>query len=184
MTRKETQELLLAINSLYPNFKPENKTLTIESWHWALEEYPVQAVKAALQIYVKTNNTGFAPSVSQIINAIHTPTENEQISEGEAWSLVKKAIQDGGYHAEERFNELPEIVQRAVGSANMIHQWSQTDSDTVNTVIMSNFQRSYKAALEKWEFNNRVPLELSDVVKGLAEKVTPQARLIEGRNEG
>lgn len=181
MTREETQELLLAISSLYPNFKPENKTLTIDSWFWALQEYPVQAVKAALQIYIKTNNTGFAPSVSQIIGAIHAPTENEQLSEGEAWSLVKKAIQDGGYHAEERFNELPEIVQRAVGSPNMIHQWSQTDTDTVNTVIMSNFQRTYRAIVEKWEFENKVPLALSDMVKGIAEKVTPQARLEEHR---
>ncbi len=177
MTREETQELLLTISSLYPNFKPENKTLTIDSWFWALREYPVQAVKAALQIYIKTNNTGFAPSVSQIIGAIHAPTENEQLSEGEAWSLVKKAIQDGGYHAEERFNELPEIVQRAVGSPNMIHQWSQTDTDTVNTVIMSNFQRTYRVIVEKWAFENKVPLVLQDMVKGIAEKVTPQARI-------
>ena len=180
MTREETQELLLAISSLYPNFKPENKTLTINSWHWALEDYPVQAVKAALQIYIKTNKTGFAPSVSQLINAIHEPQDQSQLSEGEAWSLVKKAIQDGGYHAEERFNELPELVQKAVGSANMIHQWSQTDSDEVNTVIMSNFQRTYRTVVERQKFNDRVPAALSGVVKGLVEKMDKKLIEVEG----
>ena len=170
MTREETQELLLAINSLYPNFKPEDKTITVNSWHWALEEYPAVAVKAALQIYVKTSTTGFAPSVSQLIAAMYKPSENEQLSEGEAWNLVKRAIQDGNYHAEERYAELPEPIQKAIGSANMIQQWSQTDSDEVNTVIMSNFQRSYKIICERERFDNKIPGQLGELVKGLVEQ--------------
>jgi len=173
MTRDETKGLIRSIVSLYPNWKPENMTETVNAWHWALEEYPVPAVKASLQIYVKTNNSGFAPSVSQIINGIYKPQEQNALSEGEAWALVKKAIQDGNYHAEERFNELPPLVQSAVGSPNMIHQWAQTDSDEVNTVIMSNFQRSYKTVLQREQFNERIPESLSNMVKSLAKKVTP-----------
>ena len=172
MTREETQKLLMAIGSIYPNFKPEDKTLTIDSWHWALEEYPAPAIKAALQIYIRTNNTGFAPSVSQLIGCMHAPSSNEQLTEGEAWALVKKAIQDGNYHSEERFNELPELVQRAVGDANMIQQWASTDSDEVNTVIMSNFQRTYKAMLFKQEFRDRISDPMYELVKGLADKVS------------
>lgn len=183
MTRDETKELLLAVSALYPNFKVENKTLTINTWHWALEDYPIAAVKAALQIYVKTNDSGFAPSVSQLINAIHMPTDNDRLSEGEAWALVKKAIQDSAYHAEERFNELPEIVQRAVGSPNILHQWSQTETDTVNTVIMSNFERTYRAVLSKQGFKDRVPDNIAGIVKGLAEKVSLDNRLIETQKE-
>ena len=171
MTREETQKLLLAITSLYPNFKPEDATVTIDSWHWALEEYPVSAVKAALQIYVKTNNTGFAPSVSQIIGCIYAPKEHAQLSEGQAWALVKKAIQDGNYHAEERYNELPEVIQRAVGGPGMIRQWASTDSDEVNTVVMSNFQRSYKAILSKQTFADKVPDDVAKLVTEVADKV-------------
>lgn len=172
MTREETQKLLLAINSLYPNFKPEDATLAVDSWHWALEEYPASAVKGALQIYVKTNNTGFAPSVSQIIGCMYAPKENDQLSEGEAWCLVKKAIQDGNYHAEERFNELPEVIQRAVGGPGMIRQWAMTDSDEVNTVVMSNFQRSYKAILSKQTFSDKVPDNVARLVSDVADKVS------------
>ena len=48
------------------------------------------AVKAALQIYLRTNNTGFAPSVSQVIGCIYALKDNEELTEGEAWALVKK----------------------------------------------------------------------------------------------
>ena len=178
MTKDETRKLLMMINAAYPTFKVENPNETVDVWHWALEEYPAQVIMGALQIYIKTNTTGFAPSVSQLINAMYAPKKANTLSEGEAWALVKRAIQDGGYHAEERFNELPDVVQKAVGSPNMIHQWSQTDTSEVNTVVMSNFQRTYRNVLEKREFGEKVPEALSEMVMGLSEKVTP--KLIEG----
>ena len=180
MTKDETKKLLMMIEAAYPQSKFENPAETIAAWHFLLEEYPANVVMAAFQIYVKTNNTGFAPSVSQIIGCMHKPSEIEQLSEGEAWNLVKRAIQNSGYGAEEEFEKLPPIIQRCVGSANMLHQWALTDSDEVNTVIMSNFQRTYRAVLSKQDFNNKVPEKISDVVKGLADKLSGE-RMIESR---
>lgn len=176
MTREETQMLIASIKAVYPNFKiaPEELTFTVNAWHTMLEEYPYEGIQAAFKIYVKTNNTGFAPSVSQLINAMYQPKENNQLSEGEAWAMVKRAIQDGCYHAGERYNELPPMIQRAVGSPNMISQWAQTDSDTVNTVIMSNFQRTYRTLLQKQSFNDKVPETLSGLVTGIVDHLIPQ----------
>ena len=174
MTREETVDLIRSITSLYPNWKPENLTDTVNAWHWALEEYPATNIKAALQMYVKTSNAGFAPSVSQIIDGVYKPQDREVLDEGAAWSLVKKAIQDGNYHAVERFNELPEIVQKAVGSANMIQQWAGTDSDEVNTVIMSNFQRNYRTVVQR----SKEDVRISPLVAGMIEALNQ--KMIEG----
>ena len=171
MTREDTQRFLLSIQSLYPNWKPENKTATVNAWHWALEEYPAEAVMKALQRYVKTNNTGFAPSVSQIINCIYKPLENDIESEGMAWCLVKQAIQDGIYHAEERFSELPKLVQKAVGSPNMIRQWASTDSSEVNTVIMSNFQRNYRTIVERHRDDVRMDPSMKDLIEMVSNRM-------------
>ena len=172
MTRDETKELLMMIRAAYPNFnvKPEEMTPTINAWHMFLEEYPAEAVKAALQVYVKTNTTGFAPSVSQLINSMYAPSVQDRLSEGEAWAKVKKAIQDGNYHAEERFNELPEIIQKAVGNAGMIRQWAQTDTEEVNTVIMSNFQRNYRTVCQRQEFTDKVNPQISDLLREMDRK--------------
>lgn len=177
MTVEETKKLLITINALYPNWKVENPEATTQAWSWALADYPADGINAALQIFLKTDNAGFAPSVSQLITAMHKPNEVEQLSEGEAWNLVKSAIQDSGYHASEQFEKLPPIIQRCVGSANMLHQWSQADSDEVNTVIMSNFQRTYRAVLSKQEFTDKVPPQLSDMVKNLSQLVSGERYL-------
>ena len=176
MTRDETKELLMTIRAVYPNFnvKPEDMTPTINAWHMMLEEYPADAIGAALQIYVKTNNSGFAPSVSQLINGMYKLNENEELTEGEAWYLVKKAIQGANYHAEENFEALPPLVQRAIGGAAMLREWGMTDTDEVNTVIMSNFQRTYKALLSKKAFEEKIPPQIADLVKQVTEKTSPK----------
>lgn len=171
MTREETKELLMSISVIYPNFnvKPEQMTATINAWHLMLEEYPANAIGAALKIYIKTNNTGFAPSVSQLIGSMYEPRKQDQLTEGDAWNLVKDAIRDSNYHSEERFNELPPIVQKAVGGAGMLRQWAMCDSDEVNTVIASNFMRNYKAILSKKEFNEKVPEQISELIQNRIE---------------
>lgn len=174
MTRDETKKLLLTIEAAFPNFKPADATLTVDTWHWALEEYPAPAVKASLQIYLKTNKSGFAPSVSQIINGIHEPADKTRITEGEAWAMVKRAIADSAYNSTERFFELPPEIQKAIGGPEVLRQWGMTDSDEVNTVIMSNFQRTYRAVISQQEYAERVPEAISDIIKGLSEKTAPR----------
>lgn len=174
MTREQTVDLVHSITSLFPYWKPDNLTETVNAWNWALADYNAAQVKAALAVYLKTNNTGFAPSVSQIIACIHKPQDNSHLTEGEAWTLVKKAIQDGIYGAEDSFDRLPVLIQQAVGSPNMLRQWAQTDTDEVNTVIMSNFQRTYRAIVERQKFNDKVPPALADILTGIANKVSGQ----------
>lgn len=170
MTREETQQLLLSISALYPNFNPQDKSMTVDAWHWALNDYPVTAVKAALAIYVKTNNTGFAPSVSQLIGCMYMPRDNQKMTEGEAWALVKKAIQNSTYDSEAEFDMLPPAVQQAVGGAKMLREWAMTDSDEVNTVIMSNFQRSYRIAADRERFTEKVPLTVATALAQIGVK--------------
>lgn len=168
MTREETKELLMTIRAIYPNFnvKPAEMTPTLNAWSIVLEDYPADSIYAALKIFVKTNNTGFAPSASQLIGSMYAPKANDQLTEGEAWALVKKAVSDGNYHSEERFNELPPLVQKAIGNPSMIHYWAGCESDEVNTVIMSNFQRTYRALLSKQEFYDKIPPQLATTASG------------------
>lgn len=174
MTIDDTKKLLATVNALYPNWRVDNPQETAAAWHWIIKEYPVDVVMAGLEIFAKTDNSGFAPSASQIISCINKPKDNEYLPEGEAWALVKRAIQDGGYHSVERFNELPPLVQKAVGGASMIQQWAMCESEEVNTVVMSNFQRSYRVIVDRQKFDDKVPPALTDIVKGIVDKTSGQ----------
>lgn len=179
MSREETKKFLLTINSMYANFKPDDFTLAVDSWCWALADYTAEQVMAALQIYIKTSNSGFAPNPSQIIAAMHAPVNNNRMTEAEAWALVKRAIQDSIYNSGERFAALPPLVQRAVGDANMLRQWAMSDTDEVNTVIASHFQRNYRTIVERQQFDEKVPPAIADMVKGVSDRVAglPQKRV-------
>lgn len=173
MTREETAKLLAVINATYPNFKVENKVQTLDAWTWALEEYPFESIQMAYKVYLKTDKSGFAPSVNQLITNLQKPLELNMMSDGEAWSLVKKAIQNGNYHAEEEFENLPEIVQKAVGSPNMIRQWAMSDTSEVNTVIASNFQRTYKTIAHRELEKATLPNELlNQLTESIANKLS------------
>lgn len=178
MTLEETKKILMTANALFPAWKVENPEETIQAWHWALGEYTAESVMAAMQIFVKTRNSAFAPSPSELIDCMHAPSKHEQLSESEAWYMVKQAIQGANYNAEENYEKLPPIVQKAVGGSTMLRQWAMTDSDEVNTVIMSNFQRAYRALAEREQFEKKVPEQISSVVKGIGEK-TDKTKAIE-----
>ena len=157
MTRNETKEILMTMSVVYPNFKvsQDMMTKTVYAWHMVLEEYPAEDVQKALKVFIRTSGSSFAPSVSQLIDNIHKPKELRRLSDSEAWSLVKQAIKDGIYNSEDNFSCLPLLVQKAIGSPTVLRSWAMLDSDEVNTVIMSNFQRSYRTLVERQDFEDR-----------------------------
>ena len=67
MNKAEAKRLLQIVSSLYPNWKPENLDLTVEAWASVLAEEEAQTMAAALKIFTKEDNRGFAPSPGQLI---------------------------------------------------------------------------------------------------------------------
>lgn len=174
MTREDTQKLLVMINAIYPNWKVENPQETIAAWHWALEDYPPEMIKAALHVYIKTDNTGFPPSASQLIGCMYKPMLNGIIDEAEAWHMVKKAIADSAYGAQEHFDEMPPLVQKAVGKPNNLREWGMCETEYVNTVVMSNFQRNYRTLVQREEFNTKVNPQAMELLKSIGQNNTLQ----------
>ena len=70
MTIEETKRLLLTINTLYPNWKVEDPEATTATWYWVLKDYSAPAIMRALHNFAKNSKSGFAPSVSQLIENI------------------------------------------------------------------------------------------------------------------
>lgn len=147
MTREETKQILAVIDVAFQNFKPENLTLTTDVWHMMLEDVPYNYAANALKAYIRSDTSGFPPTIGQLIEHINILSKPQELNVTEAWALVKQAIRNGIYGAEKEFNELPPLVQKAVGDYKNIYDWAITDSSTVNTVIFSHFVKSYNDVL-------------------------------------
>lgn len=166
MTREQVGELLMTIQVYYPNYNPPDKKITLNAWHIMLAEYPEELVLQALRACIATNTSGFAPDIGQIMSKIHTISQPQELDGMTAWGLVSKALRNGTYGAVEEFNKLPPLVKQAVGMPDNLKNWATSDYQTIETVIQSNFLRTYETVVKRANEINRMP----DDIKSLIEK--------------
>nr|DAL69807.1 MAG TPA: replisome organizer [Bacteriophage sp.] len=167
MTREQVGELLMTIQVYYPNYNPPDKKITLNAWHIMLAEYPEELVLQALRACIATNTSGFAPDIGQIMSKIHTISQPQELDGMTAWGLVSKALRNGTYGAVEEFNKLPPLVKQAVGMPDNLKNWATSDYQTIETVIQSNFLRTYETVVKRANEINRMP----DDIKSLIEKM-------------
>lgn len=159
MTKDECKGLLMVIQATYPNFKISDPQTMLNAWYLFLKDYEADQITMSLKTYVATSNTGFAPSVSQLIGGLTKTMEYNELSEAEAWSLVSKALRNSAYHSKEEFERLPKEVQRAVGSPSQLRVWALDESYN-ESVVMSQFLRTYRTVLQRAKEINQLPHEL------------------------
>lgn len=167
MTREQVGKLLMTIQAYYPNYNPPDKEITLNAWYIMLAEYPEELVLQALRACIATNTSGFAPDVGQIMSKIQTISQPQELDGMAAWGLVSKALRNGTYGAVEEFNKLPPLVRQAVGMPDNLKNWATSDYQTIETVIQSNFLRTYETVVKRANEINRMP----DDIKSLIEKM-------------
>ena len=165
MTRDETIKLLMVIQSAYPNFKPPDKTVAVDTWYTMLKDMDYNVVQMGLRAYITTDTSGFAPSIGRLINTIYTIQNPQELNEMEAWALVSKALRNGYYGAVEEFDNLPPLVQKAVGTPDNLRNWSQTNTESVENVIQSNFMRSYRTVVKREEEIKKMPADVQALIE-------------------
>lgn len=67
MTREETKRLLRIMASLYPNWKADNPSLTVDAWTAVLANEDGQEMADALKLYARRDTSGFSPAPGQLI---------------------------------------------------------------------------------------------------------------------
>lgn len=176
MTREETLRVLYIIKSTYPqhykNFTDHESRAMLDAWTAVLADYDYKTVCTGLKSYMANEVNGFPPSPGQVIDHITKLKTNpeDRISEGEAWRLCYKAICNSIYCAAEEFNKLPDIVQSAVGSPEVLRQWAQIDMDSVE-VIHSNFLRAFRIAQERKTEELKMPESVRQFLLGFADRL-------------
>lgn len=166
MTREETVKIIRIMSDCYPNYKPNNLSETVDVWQMMLDEYSCNQVSIALKAYVTSDTSGFAPSVGEIVAKIQLVSQPQELDGMTAWGLVSKALRNGTYGAVEEFNKLPPLVKQAVGMPDNLKNWATSDYQTIETVIQSNFLRTYETIVKRANEINRMP----DNIKSLIEK--------------
>lgn len=172
MTKKETAQIIFLLKEYYPaSFESSNLENRVQAWHLILKDFDYKEAEAAVVAFVSTDTKGFMPSVGQIVDKITSLKAGPEMTEMEAWALVQRACKNSLYNAAEEFAKLPEVVRRIVGSHNQLRDWAMCSQDEFNTVIQSNFMRSYRARAASEKEMLKLPESVKAVLLPIAERL-------------
>ena len=168
----ETAKLMAILETAYPMFyakkTQQEREDAIKLWAEMFADEPGELVAMAVKALIKSRVSTFPPGIGEITEKIQQITQPDQMTEMEAWALVAKAVCNSNYNSAEEFEKLPPVVQRLVGAPSQLREWAAMDSETFNSVVASNFQRSYKVRAK----NERDYLALPSSVKSFMANLT------------
>lgn len=172
MERSEMMQILATIDTAYPNFlRGRDPQRLAGLWCAAFSNYTAEQVGAAVLAYVTTETSGFAPTIGQIKEKLDLAVIHNQMDESTAWALVYKAIMNGLYNSRSEFEKLPPEVQRCVGSHEQLRAWAEMDVDEVQTVIASQFKKSFRSRAEHNQTLSRLPDNCRDILLGMVANI-------------
>lgn len=67
MTEQETRQLLLSINSCYPNWNPDDPERAVKAWHEQLVDVELKDAKEALKNHIESDKGSFIPNISVFV---------------------------------------------------------------------------------------------------------------------
>lgn len=178
MQGQEVAKIIYILRSGYPQSfqKMDNFELTnfMDLWNEMLKDYTYNEVAIAVKTYIATDKSHFIPSIGDVIDLIHKHNKRaavgKELNENDAWAMVYKAITKANYYAEEEYNKLPEECKRAVGNPAMLREWAQLQTDEVNTVVASNFMRTFRAVKTQSDVLAKIPREIMQTLEQKREE--------------
>lgn len=180
MSIEETLMILAVLKAAYPHaFKGMTRKdgeAMAQLWRRQFENESYSEVDAAVNALISTRTAGYSPTIGEVKEQIQRIRKNNDLDELAAWALVSKACSNGLYGYREEFAKLPPDVQMAVGTPEQLKEWAQMDVETVQSVVASNFQRSYRTTVARRKDFEKLPASVQDVVL----QISGNMKMLEG----
>ena len=173
MNLMETAKIMAVLETAYPMFyakkTQQEREDAIRLWAEMFADEPGELVAMAVKALIKSRVSTFPPGIGEITEKIQQITQPDEMTELEAWSLVAKAVSNSAYNSGDEFRKLPPVVQRLVGAPSQLKEWAIMDSETFNSVVASNFQRSYKVRAKNERDYLALPSSVKTFMASIAE---------------
>lgn len=183
MNIDEFTTIVKTLKTVYadPKYIPNDDAVMI--WYRLLKDLDYKRCSNAVATIMQTFR--FPPTVADI-RAEYAKQSEERMDAMEAWGkYIVRAIRDSGYHSAERFRELPEECQRAVGSADVLREWALTEDENAMSNAQARFIRAYDSASKRLYTERQISPALLQMIKQTQKpiEVNRTDRAIETRKE-
>lgn len=176
MTYDETIGIMSVLKAAYPAYykgmSKRDAVAAVQLWSQMLADEPVEVVAMAVKARITGDARGFPPGIGEIQQEIDRLRFPDRLGEAEAWVRVRRAISNGLYGSQQEFDRLPDEVKGVVGGPEQIRAWAAMESETVDSVVASNFRRAYRAHQEEATRQRMLPPDVKQMAKALASGMT------------
>lgn len=191
MTRDEVIGILGVMRTIYPHSFKDLPRLEIEEliavWAELFSDDDPQLVSLAVKTYMASNQSDYMPKPAHIKHQMYNLQNKNERTPLEAWLQVKRAVSNGTYGSVKEFEKLDPLLQQLVHHPQQLREWAMMDAETLDSVIGSNFQRSYqaraKASKEYEMIPGNVKLMLDSVAKTLSMPLSKPKQIEEPKKE-
>lgn len=160
MKRSEIADLIGVVQEIWPSFLTgRNIARTTDIWYKLFDSETSDEVLCSIEAYACRDTKGFPPPIGAIKELVWQQ-RNERISEQIAWEMVRKQLNGSSAHPRENFEKLPELVRQCVGTPQTLMRWGQMDDDDLETVVASNFKRTFRETVTKKREHDVLPISL------------------------
>ena len=175
MTKTETVQVLAILKAAYPHFyrnaSKQDALTAVNLWHELFADDSADVVAAAVKALIATDEKGYPPHIGAVKARMRQLTSKPCMTEAEAWAKVMQAIRKSGYSCKAEFDKLPEDLQDLVGSPSQLREWGMMDIQTLQSVVSSNFQRSYRERKKKAEEYAALPEDIKRLSAAVIHKI-------------
>lgn len=175
MTREETIAIMGTMRAAFPAFyrdmSKDSALAVVSLWTEMFKDDSPALVAAAVKALIAAQVEGYPPTIGAVKEKMRQLSEPDELTAAQAWALVERACSNGLYGSVEEFAKLPPIVQKAVGTPNQLKEWAMMESDTVKSVVASNFQRGYQTMQKREREMALVPADVRAMLTAVADKL-------------
>lgn len=172
MTRQETGIIMDILTTAYPAFYASKRApdvrMTLSLWAEMFADDDVAQVSAAVKALIATKTDSYPPSIGAVKDKLYKLKHPVEMTEQEAWAHVERAIRNSAYNSEREFDRLPKAVKDIVHHPAQLKAWAMMDEGTVQSVVASNLQRSYRASVSADREADMLPTDVKELTSRLS----------------
>lgn len=164
MDRNDVIALMAVLKTAYPSYykqvSRDEALAAINLWSEMFADDDPAIVSAATKALIASRTEGFPPTIGAVKAKMHDIANPDVMTEDEAWRIIAKALRNGIYGSREEFDKLPAELRKIVHDPAQLKEWAKMDEETVQSVVVSNFRRSYRVTATRRKELDMLPQDV------------------------
>ena len=175
MDRKEAAKIMMILQANYPDSFRDMSDQAIQArvrlWELVFAQDAHEAVQAAVMAHIATDTNRFMPPCGVIKESLLNLQRPNEMTEDEAWQLVRAAIRESTYKAPKEFKKLPDICKKIVGDYWQLRTWSLLEGANALSVVESNFKKEYRVQIKRERARMALPEPVLKYINAAVESM-------------